>query len=352
MRPGSRQGITSIFKLFQLIRWISSPGLTGSTTKERTTHMEIPTFSNFYRTWHAQMTPQWRRLHQQGVADVFNAHLLPRLGELRLDQLNRDRILSLRAELARCPGSKSRLLSASRINKILGLLSQLMDEATLRYPITNPCRNLKRLRVNPPEIQPFSLEQVKLITTEIREDFRDYILTRFFTGIRTGEIDGLEWKNVDFGLNIIRVRAIFSAGEHEEGGKTASAYRDIPMLPLVRKTLLARYERRDPRISWVFHSPRGNPIDAHNFANRVWYPLLVRLNLDKRRPYQTRHTAATLLLSAGESPEWIARVLGHANTEMLFKVYSAYVPNATRKDGAAIERTIGDSFETCSKPEA
>ena len=48
-----------------------------------------------------------------------------------------------------------------------------------------------------------------------------------------------------------------------------------------------------------------------------------------------RHTAATLWLAAGESPEWIATQMGHANTEMLFRVYSRYVPNLTRKDGSA-----------------
>ena len=72
-----------------------------------------------------------------------------------------------------------------------------------------------------------------------------------------------------------------------------------------------------------------------NFTNRVWKPLLRHLGLAPRRPYQTRHTAATLMLSAGENPEWVARVLGHASTEMLFRVYSRYVPNLTRSDGRA-----------------
>jgi integrase len=79
----------------------------------------------------------------------------------------------------------------------------------------------------------------------------------------------------------------------------------------------------------VFPTRAGGPIDPNNFNNRVWRPLLRYLGLMERRPYQTRHTAATLMLAAGENPEWIARVLGHANTEMLFKVYSRFVPNLT-----------------------
>ena len=75
------------------------------------------------------------------------------------------------------------------------------------------------------------------------------------------------------------------------------------------------------------------------------YPLLEWLELPKRNPYQTRHTAATLWLAAGESPEWIARQLGHANTSMLFRVYSRYIPNLIGRDGAAFESLLDEEFE-------
>ncbi len=70
------------------------------------------------------------------------------------------------------------------------------------------------------------------------------------------------------------------------------------------------------------------------------YPILRFLGLEKRKPYQTRHTAATLWLASGESPEWIARQLGHTSTNMLFRVYSRYIPNASRQDGTAFERLL------------
>ena len=70
------------------------------------------------------------------------------------------------------------------------------------------------------------------------------------------------------------------------------------------------------------------------------------MGLKKRRPYQMRHTAATLWLASGEAPEWIARQLGHSSTEMLFRVYSRYVPNLTRQDGSAIDRLLATRFAT------
>jgi integrase len=41
--------------------------------------------------------------------------------------------------------------------------------------------------------------------------------------------------------------------------------------------------------------------------------------------------------------------MGHSNTEMLFKVYSKYVPNLTRKDGSAFENFLGDKLEERGK---
>lgn len=312
--------------------------------------MAIPTFFDFYNTWFLQMSPQWRRLHRQGVADIFRVHLLPRLGRLHLDKIDRDRVMWLRAELTLAPDYRGRTLSASRINKILRLFSQMMDEAALRHGFNSPSKNLKSLREIKPDLQPFTLQEVQRLAAAIRPDFRDYLVVRCFTGMRTGEVNGLRWDNVDFERNVIKVRAIYSAGKFEMGGKSASAHRDIPMLPQVRQALQERHAQRMPKVPWVFPSPNGKPIDAHNFANRIWYPLLERLGLAKRRPYQTRHTAATLFLAAGESPEWIARVLGHANTEMLFNVYSSYVPNATRQDGTAIASVLSNAFGTSLGP--
>ena len=94
---------------------------------------------------------------------------------------------------------------------------------------------------------------------------------------------------------------------------------------------------------FVFCSSVGTALEDRNVANRVWYPLLALLGLEKRKPYQSRHTTATLWLSSGESPEWIARQLGHVSTNMLFRVYSRYVPNMTGRDGTAFEQMLSAS---------
>lgn len=112
---------------------------------------------------------------------------------------------------------------------------------------------------------------------------------------------------------------------------------------MVRDALLDQREVTVDK-KFVFVNRNGGPLDRRNVAQRVWYPLLRYLELEKRNPYQTRHTAATLMLASGEAAEWIARQLGHANTEMLFRVYSRYVPNLTRNDGSAFEQLLNQTI--------
>ena len=295
-----------------------------------------PMFRDFSEIWRGEMAPQWRRLHRESVDAIFNAHLLPAFGDKPVGAISKAEILAFRAGLAELPGRGNKKLSAPSINKIIGLLRQCLTEASDRFGLPDCFKGVKRLKARRPDIEPFSLQEVEKILATVRADFRHYCAVRFFTGMRTGEINGLKWKYVDFDNDLIMVRETFSAGEVETDAKTESSLRDIPMLPMVKEALLAHRTRRHPESEYVFCSRDGSPIDAHNFANRIWYPLLRYLGLAKRRPYQTRHTTATLMLASGENPEWIARLMGHTNTQMLFTVYSRFVPNLTRQDGLAI----------------
>jgi len=301
-----------------------------------------PSFAEFSTLWREEMAPQWRRAHRRSVDAIFDAHLLPAFGAHPLAKLTKADVLAFRGNLASLPGRSSEKLSAPTINKIMGILRQILTEASERFGLPDIFKGIKRIKARRPDVQPFSLEEVERIRASIREDFRDYVTVRFFTGMRTGEINGLRWKHVDLARGQILVRETYADGEVERNAKTESSLRDISMVPLVRDALERRLAIRQTDDEYVFCTRDGHPIDAQNFTNRVWYPLLRYLGIERRRPYQTRHTTATLMLAAGENPEWIARLMGHANTQMLFTVYSRFVPNLTRQDGLAFAGLIGE----------
>ena len=187
------------------------------------------------------------------------------------------------------------------------------------------------------------MRRAQIIET-IRADYRLYMIVRLLTGMRTGEIHGLKWRYIDFERRQILVRETIVRG-HVEYTKTDGSQREIDMSKPVHDALIEQ-QTRTGSAEHVFCNPSGAPLDNDNFVNRVWHPLLRHLGLAKRRPYQTRHTCATLWLAAGENPEWVARQLGHVNTEMLFKTYSRFIPNLTRQDGSAFDSLVSNVINT------
>ena len=310
---------------------------------------DTPLFSEFCETWMDEMRVQWRKSHITTIEGTLRNYLIPEFGEKEVGHITRQEILSFRASLAKVETRSKKPLSASRINRIMTPLRMILGEAANRFEFTSPYQGIKSLKVPRSDVEPFSLEEVRLILATVRANFRNYYTVRFFTGLRTGEIDGLQWDCVDFQRRQILVRQALVNGEIEQT-KTDGSYRHIEMPQLVYDALNDQRKATGNK-SFVFCNREGNPLNHNNVTKRVWYPLLSHLGLRKRRPYQTRHTAATLWLAAGENPEWIARQMGHTTTEMLFRVYSRYVPNLTRRDGSAFERLLINEFEAKVTPE-
>lgn len=305
-----------------------------------------PSFADFAQQWLDEHSIEWRRSHIRSLLSTVNGRLVPHFGLKVVSSIAKADVLAYRSTLAKEPGRGNKPgLSAKRINEIMGTLRQILEEAADRFEFTSPMTNVKRLRVRKTDVQPFTLREVQCLLATVRADYKDYLTVRFFTGMRTGEINGLKWKYVDFDSRLLLVRETFVLGE-DEYTKTDGSQREIQMSQPVVEALQRQRELTLGKSEYVFCNLLGEPLDNTNFTKRVWYPLLRHLGYPLRRPYQMRHTAATLWLASGEAPEWIARQLGHTSTEMLFRTYSRYVPNLTRQDGSAMERLLASQMAT------
>lgn len=299
-----------------------------------------PLFAEFAEQWLKEFSIEWRDSHTANVESILSSSIFPYFGKLRLHTITKDQLLDFRVKEARKKGRDgNKTMSPKTVNARMGIVKQIMEEESDRYNFDNPYRNIKPLKLQRTHIEPFSMAEVNTIINSVRADFRNYYIVRFFSGMRTGEIDGLKWEYIDFKRRQILVRETIVRGKTEYT-KTDGSQREIPMLGPVYDALKEQYEATGKLSPYVFCNGAGQHLDHNNVTKRVWYPLLRYLNLTKRKPYQTRHTAATLLLASGENPEWVAHILGHSSTEMLFKVYSRYIPNATRQDGSAFDRLL------------
>ncbi|WP_332403412.1 Arm DNA-binding domain-containing protein [Vibrio metschnikovii] len=294
-------------------------------------------FEEFAHEWFAENEVRWKTSYVNSMKIYLFSYLVNEFGDVNVDQISRPDILKYRAKLMQ-PKLDGTKLSTDFVNHIMTPLRMILREAADRYGFRCQFENIKPLRVEKRDVNPFTLEEVMDFLNAVKVDYRNYFLVRFFTGMRTSEIDGLKWRYVDFRLGVISVRETYVQGKMDST-KTLGSARDIHMSSMVLEALKSQKEVTGAG-EFVFCNAEGNPLDKGNIRDRVWKPTLKKMGLPYRRPYETRHTAATLWLAAGEAPEWIARQMGHSNTKMLFEIYSRYVPNLTRKDGSAFERLL------------
>jgi integrase len=304
---------------------------------------DTPTFSDFSDLWFTENEVSWKYSYQITLRSSLDKHVLPAFGAQAVSQITRAEILAFRAKLAKIPRKDgSTGLSPARINTILVPLRLILSEAADRFDFESPYKNIKMLKVPKTKVQPFTLDEVQTLLTHVREDFRSYFTVRFYTGMRTGEVHGLKWKYIDFDRREILVRESLVAGKMTDT-KTESSARDIPMSQPVFDALKEQHKRTG-ETEWVFCNGEGKQLQVNNVSNRVWKPLLRLLDMPYRRLYQTRHTAATLWLAAGENVLWVSQVLGHADPHVTFQKYGKYAPNLTRRDGSAFEALLAQKM--------
>ncbi len=310
-----------------------------------------PTFRQFVDIWYEEKKIEWRPSYRQKIQIILNKYLLPEFGGKAIHAIKKSDLLTFRSSLAKVRYGKDgqSSLSVARINQIMILLRMILEEASDRHEFEMPYKNIKNLKQARPDVNPFTLAEVWLILKHVRADYRPYYTIRFFTGMRTSEIDGLKWDCINFDRREISIQGALVNGEMGPT-KTLGSQRDIAISQLVYDALLEQKARTYGKSEFVFCNSQGNPMEYRNVNRRVWKPTLALLGLKHRRAYQTRHTAATLWLAAGENPEWIARQMGHSSTEMLFQVYSRYVPDITRQDGSAMDNLLLASKEKLTSP--
>jgi integrase len=303
-----------------------------------------PLFQEFADVWFSETEVSWRRSYRITQRGGLDKYLVPFFGQKEVGQITKADVLAFRASLAKVTARKSQnTLSNRRVNAVMKPLRQILNEAADRFEFTSAFTNIKPLKMKRSDVQPFAIAEVRQLIDTVRTDYRNYFTVRFLTGMRTAEAHGLKWKYIDFERRLILVRESIVLNEEDEL-KTDGSLRDIQMTQMVYDALKAQHKTTGALSEYVFCNQAGQPINNQNFVNRVWSPLLRHLGLAHRRAYQMRHTAATLWLASGEAPEWIARQLGHTSTEMLFRVYSRFVPNLTRQDGSAMERLLASQL--------
>lgn len=178
---------------------------------------------------------------------------------------------------------------------------------------------------------------------KISDHWKPYFLFAFRSGLRQGEQLGLKPEDIDWEnrqLHVRRAITLDEDGKRVEGGtKNKYSRRTIKLTPVLFEALEKQKRVYDQfKGEYFFCNTTGGLVNPSNLRRDVWWPALKEAGLKVREMKQTRHSFATIALSCGENPLWIAKVMGHRNTDMIIKVYGRYVENAAgTKDGASFD---------------
>ena len=90
----------------------------------------------------------------------------------------------------------------------------------------------------------------------------------------------------------------------------------------------------------VFCNSTGGPLEWRVLATRYFRPLVKSAGLGKLRPYDLRHTCATLLLESGENPKVVSERLGHHDIAITLEVYSHVLPGMQERATDKLEQIL------------
>lgn len=238
---------------------------------------------------------------------------------------------------------EKRRVSRKRLHNLLIPLRQVCDRAVEDEQIAaSPFQGQKiEGTVSQHQPDPFTREEIAALVAAAAPGFGNLIEFACWSGLRTGELIALAWADVDWRRGIVAVRENVAGGVRK-GPKTAAGVRDVILLPPARAAL-----QRQKALSFlaggaIFHDPlTGKPWVSDSSIRKRWIPLLRRAGIRYRRPYSTRDTYASQLLSAGENPMWVASQLGHRDWHVLRRSYAAWI-DADAAGGRAILATLAD----------
>lgn len=239
---------------------------------------------------------------------LYDKHILPELGPLALAEITPEVIARWQAQRLALGGGPVAVRGA--LTLLGGILQRAVEGGHLQ---TNPARAVRkatlprRTEVRP--LAPAIVERMRRAATP-----RDATLLSIlaYSGLRPGEALALQWR--DIREQTILVERALSLGQ-EKDTKT-SAHRTVRLLaPLAAD--LREWQLRSGRPSdhaLIFPSKKGGPwtLSAYqSWRRRAFKRALNRAGVARGRPYDLRHSFASLLLHEGRSVIYVARQLGH-----------------------------------------
>lgn len=302
---------------------------------------ELTTVGEFLDKWLDRQKLERKASTYDTYRKIVIGKLDPWFGKLKLAELKRKHV---RDKLSVYPAGNKTL---GNIQSILrAALTDAVDDDLIEV---NPLagytyRKKKELKSPEDEIDPFDRVEQSAILAALEGQGRNLVQFAFWTGLRTSELVALEWGDIDLLRGVVRVsRAQTQNADEPEATKTDAGRREVKLLGMATEALVAQKAHTYLKGKEVFQNPQTLERWAGDQPIRktLWQWALKRAGVRYRYPYQTRHTYASMMLSSGEHPMWVAQQMGHSDWSMIIRRYGRWMPDADTNAGSRAEEVYG-----------
>lgn len=287
-------------------------------------------------------------------------YIVPRLGELPVDQINTDDIARWVVWLE-AQQWKGKPIAAATVKIRHSLLSQILDAAAAKGHRTgNPAKGAKLTRGRKRKMVVLTQSEFAVLLHFLPKKWRPLALWLAGTGMRWGEATALTWGDVDRDARPMLVhidkawqkpqvgtRPVLGPPKSDAGERTIS----------VPDELVAQLGKPGRGDSLLFSTSVGTMLWSSSFWDRVWSPALNLANnteackaanltpIGKRpRIHDLRHCHASWLIADGRPLPYIQARLGHEKITTTVDTYGHLLPDAQQGDADAVARILGASL--------
>ena len=303
------------------------------------------TVDEWVKIWlERRMRPKLKEQSMIRLEGLFNNHLLPVLGEYKLQDLTKSLLEQKYAEIFQKKTSKAykeKTYSHSTVNSLSAsfkkCLQYAVDEGLLAK---NPHKGVELHKLRPPKkISAYSLEDHKKIVDFTRNNGQLYWIYYLLisTGMRFGEAVALTWKDIDLKKKTIRINKtsveLHGSPIIQEHTKTSSGTRTISIPESVVDFLKEVKKSQDKELNYrnlVMCNTRYGIITSANTRKR-WQTVCTTLGIEYQGVHSLRHTWATRALEKGLDIKVISDMLGHKNVITTMNIYQDVLPDEKEK---------------------
>jgi len=231
---------------------------------------------------------------------------------------------------------------------VFRLISSMLEKAVKwQILLYNPCRRVEAPKIAHKEaayLDEFQAQELLQCLINEPLQYRAIVTLLLYSGMRRGELCGLEWSDIDFESGIIDISKtslyLTDKGIFNDTTKTESSKRVIKLPAAALEVLRAhRTEQIKNRFKlgdqWqdsnkVFTQQNGKPIHPDTITG--WFSKFIkRNNLPAIHLHSLRHTNATLLIASGADLRTVSKRLGHSNMTTTSNIYTHAIKTADER---------------------